>query len=92
MLDLFNSSSAPLATTLIFALALSANLLLKFWLAGRQISHVARHRSAVPVTFSDKISLVAHHKAADYTIAKTRFGMIELAWGAALAVCWTLLG
>lgn len=92
MLDLFNSSSAPLATTLIFALALSANLLLKFWLAGRQISHVARHRSAVPVIFSDKISLVAHHKAADYTIAKTRFGMIELAWGAALAVCWTLLG
>jgi STE24 endopeptidase len=92
MTDSFFNPSASLTTTVVFALALCASLLLKFWLAGRQISHVARNRSAVPAYFAKKISLAAHQKAADYTIAKTRFGMIELAWGAAITVCWTLLG
>lgn len=92
MTDSFNSPSASLTTTAIFALALCASLLLKFWLAGRQISHVARNRSTVPRSFAEKISPAAHQKAADYTITKVRFGMIELAWGAALTVGWTLLG
>ena len=86
------SPSASLTTTVVFALALCASLLLKFWLAGRQIGHVAHNRSAVPATFDAKISLSAHQKAADYTITKARFGMIEMAWGAAIAICWTLLG
>ena len=92
MTDPFFSPSASLTTTVVFALALCASLLLKFWLTGRQISHVARNRSAVPASFTAKITLSAHQKAADYTITKARFGMIELAWGAAIAVCWTLLG
>ncbi len=92
MTDSFNGPTASLTATAIFALALCASLLLKFWLAGRQISHVARNRAAVPSAFAEKITLAAHQKAADYTITKTRFAMIELAWGAALAVCWTLLG
>jgi STE24 endopeptidase len=92
MTDTFFSPSASLTTTVVFALALCASLLLKFWLTGRQISHVARNRSAVPASFTAKITLSAHQKAADYTITKARFGMIELAWGAAIAVCWTLLG
>lgn len=92
MNDLFASNSASLTTTLVFALALSASLLLKFWLAGRQVRHVALHRSTVPAAFTSKITLPAHQKAADYTVTKARFGMIELAWGTAIAVCWTLLG
>ena len=32
-----------------FAVALALGLLLKLWLASRQIRHVARHRGAVPV-------------------------------------------
>jgi STE24 endopeptidase len=92
MNDIFASNSASLTTTVVFALALCASLLLKFWLAGRQVRHVAQNRSAVPAAFAAKITLPAHQKAADYTVTKARFGMIELAWGAALAVCWTLLG
>jgi STE24 endopeptidase len=88
----FFSPSASLTTTVVFALALCASLLLKFWLAGRQINHVAQNRRAVPTAFAARISLSAHQKAADYTITKARFGMIEMAWGAAIAVCWTLLG
>ena len=78
--------------TLIFALALTGSLLLKLWLATRQIRHVARHRDTVPQAFASTIALQAHQRAADYTVAKTRFGLIELAWGAALTLAWTLLG
>ena len=77
--------------TLAFAVALLGHTWLKFWLASRQIRHVATHRPSVPPMFAASISLQAHHKAADYTIAKTRFGLLELAWGVALTLGWTLL-
>ena len=78
--------------SLAFAAALVCGLALKFWLATRQVKHVLAHRSAVPGVFADRISLAAHQKAADYTVTKTRFGMLELAWGVAVALGWTLLG
>ncbi len=84
--------SYSLIFTIAFASALVAGLLVKFWLASRQIRHVARHRGAVPAAFEHKITLAAHQKAADYTIAKARFGMVEMAWGTALLLGWTLLG
>lgn len=92
MTELFASNPASLTTTLVFAAALTLSLLLKFWLASRQIRHVAQHRGAVPQAFAHKITLAAHQKAAEYTLTKARFGMLELAWGAALTLCWTLLG
>lgn len=78
--------------TLAFAIALVCSLALKFWLATRQIRHVVKHRGAVPAMFADRISLQAHQKAADYTVAKVRYGMLELAWGVAVTLGWTLLG
>jgi STE24 endopeptidase len=84
--------SPTLALTFAFALALVLGLLLKFWLASRQIRHVAQHRGTVPAAFAHTISLAAHQKAADYTIAKARFGLLELAFGATLLLGWTLLG
>ena len=84
--------SPSLALTLAFAVALVAGLVLRLWLASRQIRHVATHRGAVPEAFAERISLAAHQKAADYTIAKTRFGLIEMAVGAAVLLGWTLLG
>jgi STE24 endopeptidase len=67
-------------------------LLLRFWLSSRQIRHILAHRSAVPAQFSEKIPLSAHQKAADYTIAKTKFGMLMLAVGTATLIGFTLLG
>lgn len=84
--------SPSLALTLAFAATLCAGLLLKFWLASRQIRHVARHRAAVPPVFAARIASAAHQKAADYTIAKARFGLLETALGAAVLLGWTLLG
>ncbi|MDM0036295.1 M48 family metallopeptidase [Variovorax sp. J22P271] len=83
---------ASLLLTMAFALALVAGLVVKFWLASRQVRHVARHRHAVPAAFRQAITLDAHQKAADYTVAKTRFGLLELAWGAAVLLAWTLFG
>jgi len=78
--------------TLAFAAFLLAGLAVKFWLASRQIRYVARHRDSVPPPFDATVSLAAHQKAADYTITKTRLGMLELALAAAVLVGWTLLG
>lgn len=80
------------ALTLAFAAFLVASLAVKFWLATRQMRHVARHRAAVPAPFAGTVSLAAHQKAADYTVAKGRLGLLETAFGAAVLLAWTLLG
>ncbi len=80
------------AFTVLFAATLVVGLLVRFYLASRQIRHVARHRHEVPAAFASTISLASHQKAADYTIAKSRFGMLEMAFGAAVLLGWTLLG
>jgi STE24 endopeptidase len=78
--------------TVAFAVALVAGFLLKVWLASRQVRHVSQNRANVPTAFADRISLAAHQKAADYTIAKSRVGLLELAFGTAVLLGWTLLG
>ncbi len=78
--------------TLVFAAALLISLLVKFWLASRQIRHVALHRDQVPPAFANSVSLAAHHKAADYSIAKLRLGLLSAAVGTAVVLGWTLLG
>ena len=76
----------------VFTAALLASLLVKFWLATRQLRHVASHRLRIPAAFAGHITPEAHAKAADYTLAKGRFGLIALAFGAAVLLGWTLLG
>jgi STE24 endopeptidase len=79
------------AFTWAFLAALAAATATRLWLAQRQIRHVAAHRGAVPETFAEAIPLEAHQKAADYTVAKTRVGMLDLAIGTAL-ILWLTLG
>ena len=78
--------------TLLFTAALIASLLVKFWLTTRQVRHVAAHRDAVPAAFRQTVALSAHQRAADYTLAKSRFGLLVTAFGAAVLIGWTLLG
>ncbi|WHZ12852.1 MAG: putative integral membrane endopeptidase [Burkholderiaceae bacterium] len=84
--------NASLGFTLLFTVALAASVLARLWLASRQIRHVARHRDAVPAPFDATVPLAAHQRAADYTVAKARFGLLELAFGAVVLLGWTLLG
>ena len=81
-----------LLTSLVFGAALLLNVLVKLWLASRQIRAVARHRGAVPAEFARAIPLETHQRAADYTVARLRFGLLELMLGAAVLLGWTLLG
>ena len=78
--------------TLFFSAALVLGLLTRFYLASRQIRHVAQCSGRVPDVFAATISLDCHQKAANYTITKARFGLLEMAFGAAVLLCWTLLG
>jgi len=80
------------ALSLVFAGALLVSLSVKFWLATRQIRHVAEHRSQVPAPFVATVPLASHQRAADYTLAKSRFGLATTAFSAAVLVGWTLLG
>jgi len=80
------------AFTLLFVFFLLLMTGLKFWLASRQIRHVARHAQAVPPQFASRVSLEAHRKAAAYTIARQRLAMLETAVGVAVLVALTLLG
>ena len=80
------------AMTVLFAILLLSSTVFKAWLATRQIRYVARHRGSVPPAFAERVGLEAHQKAADYTIAKARFGLVDLAWGTLLTLGWTLFG
>lgn len=81
-----------LALSLLFATAVALQWLLRVWLVSRQVRHVATHRDAVPPAFAHRISLSAHQKAADYTLAKARVSLIDITLSAAVLLCWTLLG
>jgi len=78
--------------TVLFVTALAVSLLVQFWLAHRQSAHVSGHRRQVPEAFSGRVALDEHHKAADYTVTNTRFGMLQLGYGSALLLGWTLGG
>ena len=78
--------------TFLFIAALAASVLVQFWLDLRQQAHVSSHRSRVPKEFSTRVALDEHHKAADYTVTNIRFGMIQLVYGSALLLVWTLGG
>jgi STE24 endopeptidase len=80
------------ALTWTLLAALLAATATRLWLSQRQIRHVRAHRGAVPPTFADAIPLSAHQKAADYTVAKAKFGMLDSVIGAAVLLVLTLGG
>jgi STE24 endopeptidase len=82
----------PSTFTLVFLAALATSFGLRFWLARRQIAHVAANRDAVPTAFADRIELPAHRKAADYTVARTKLGVSELVVEIALLLALTVGG
>jgi STE24 endopeptidase len=80
------------ALTWLFLAALAAASATRLWLARRQVRHVAAHRDAVPASFAGSIPLASHRKAADYTVAKTRLGMVGVLVHAAVLLAFTLGG
>lgn len=76
----------------VFILALCATVVLRCWLAVRQLKHVAAHREAVPAQFAGRITLGSHQKAADYSMTRTRLGFLSLAIEVAVLLAFTLGG
>ncbi len=81
-----------LAFSNLFIGFLVLTLIVRFWLGSRHIRHILAHRAAVPPEFAAKIPLAAHQKAADYTIAKTKFNLLMLVFSTAVLIGFTLLG
>ena len=80
------------AFSVLFVVFLLLTLGLRYWLARRHIRHVLAHRAQVPAEFAARIPLSAHQKAADYTVAKTRFGLWAALWNTLVLTGFTLLG
>jgi len=78
--------------TIIFLIAFLASFGLRHWLAQRQIRHVAKYRNEVPAEFTSQITLAEHQKAADYTVAKLRLGILENGVSAIILISFSLLG
>jgi STE24 endopeptidase len=80
------------ALTWTFLAALVAVAATRIWLAQRQIRHVRAHRERVPQTFAESIPLTAHQKAADYTVAKARIGIVDFLVEVVVVLVLTLGG
>lgn len=83
---------SSLAFSILFVVFLALTVSVRFWLASRHIRHVLQHRNAVPAQFSEAIPLDAHQKAADYTVARTKFGLVTLLVNTIMLIGFTLLG
>jgi STE24 endopeptidase len=80
------------AFSILFVSFIILTLIVRFWLASRHIRHVLIHRGAVPAEFAERIPLSAHQKAADYTIARTKFGLFTLLVNTLVLLGFTLFG
>ena len=78
--------------TALFLVALGISVAIRVWLASRQIRHVRACREHVPAEFAGRVAPDAHRKAADYTVAKVRFGFVALATETLLLLALTLGG
>ncbi len=76
----------------VFIAALIVAFGIKLWLLLRQMRHVWLHRETPPDAFLGVITLEEHRKAASYTLAKARLGLLHLAVEAGLLLFFTLGG
>ncbi len=80
------------AFTFVFVAALAMMFVVQRWLSARQVASVRRNRDRVPEAFASRITLAAHQKAADYTIARQQFARVDRTLDLVVTLGWTLLG
>ena len=78
--------------TSLFVVAVIAETITRLWLSSRQIATVRAHRDAVPELFRSQVELADQQKAADYTVARARFGRIDTIAEAVIRLAFTLGG
>ena len=80
----------PLAMIICAAIVLSTGL--GVYLRLRQMAFVGRNRDAAPRDFAKEVTLEEHRRAADYTLARTRFSIFETVYDGLLSLLWLLFG
>lgn len=78
--------------TALFIAAVAVVTSIELWLAARQVAAVRAHRDRIPEPFAGRLSPEDHRKAADYTVAKARLGMIGTLINAAVTLALTVGG
>ena len=76
----------------LFLFFLALVTILRLYLAQRQIDSVREHRDEVPKPFAEDISLADHQKAADYSAARVRLGMLDTVVDTLVLLGWTIAG
>ena len=76
----------------LFLFFLALVTILRLYLAQRQIDSVREHRDEVPKPFAENIRLEDHQKAADYSAARVRLGMLDTVVDTLVLLGWTLAG
>jgi len=78
--------------TKLFLIALFFKSLIESYLDYRNMNHIIKHRSSVPLKFKDQISLEDHQKAADYSVEKIKVSQVFHFIDLAIFLSLTLLG
>jgi len=78
--------------TYLFLLALLLSFSIQLWLITRQQYSVSSQRQQTPDPFSQHVSLSAHQKAADYTIAGLHLERADILLHTVMVLIWTLGG
>ncbi|QGM93156.1 M48 family metallopeptidase [Methylocystis rosea] len=80
------------AMGVVICLVIAASAGLGVYLRMRQTATVEAHRDQVPPDFAQEVTLDDHRRAAEYTIAKTKFSVAETIFDAAMSIAWLALG
>ena len=59
-----------------------AKVAAQFWLEGLNQRHVLAHSNEIPAAFKETVAPETYAKSIQYTLAKSRFEMVELGWSA----------
>jgi len=68
----------------VTTVAIGLRLAAQTWLAWLNMRQIARHRAQVPTALAGVMDDATYQKAADYSLAKLRFGQREILWETAL--------
>lgn len=77
---------------ILFITLATLQLIVKIALNTINQNYIRQRQDEVPKEFSDKVDLESHKKAAQYTIAKMKFGSAASLWHYALLMFWIALG
>ncbi len=78
--------------TALFVAAVAVVTAIELWLAARQVAAVQTNRDRIPEPFVGLLSPEEHRKAADYTVAKARLGMVGTVINAGVTLALTVAG